>query len=702
MGRYEVTTEGGTYQIDTEDVSTPNIATPQSEPDNGYSFSNVLQNITSKEGWSAALDKARQGFSNAADNITSKDWWLTRPSGERLSAEQSIAGPPLRLLNSLTFGTGDEIAAAGASVLGAGTYKQNLDKVRGYETSFKKASPVVDTTLQILGATKLPIGTSLSSTDGVLKTGLKAAAEGAGYGAAYGFGEGIGGLDNRLESSINQGKSGAIAGGVLGTGLKTAEVVGTGVYNFLKDASRKLDLSAYGATKGRIAKVYEHNPEILNSLGEQQNPLSVALDSFKKDGGGAGSMDGQVLLDELSAQTKGYAQELRSKLTEATQKQTDAIIPEFTMTKKYLAKLPGAAKADATKLADGLIKDTVNNTDGTLLSLQAEKVALNPLIKESTYGSTANPGKAEILKYIKADLRKSIEDNYQKITGNPSSEISKLNQEIQNRFNLEPLFENLRNSGESRNVVGSALNALKTTSGAGQTLIAGAATGTALGLGAGVAAIPAAAYLQTPQGQRALATGLRSLPVTLVNNAIGAGASLAGKAIPSIPATVGVESSVLNKVFTRPNSDRGLQSVLRGDMSENTPDKIKAIEAKIDADPVDKAIYETESGRNPGAKNPVSTASGAFQLLKKTAANLGVKDVFDIEQNYNGYLKLKEENMQRFGADPDLIYAAHYMGAPLLSKVLKGSPLTDSEKEIAASFYNKALPRFRKIYQASI
>lgn len=684
MGTYEITTEGGTYQIDTEDAPAPASA--------GYTsgitdtLSNVATNITSKEGWQ-----------NALSNITSKDWWLTRPSGERISAEKALVSAPLSALSGLTFGLGDEAVARGASALGAGEYEDVLGKVRGYQKDFSTEHPVADTALKMAGAVKLPVGTSIKSADGVIKTGLKSAAEGAGYGAAYGFGEGEGDVSSRLQNALSQGKTGAVVGGVFGTGIKAASKATDAITSVLSDAPRKLDLNAYGATKARIAKTYERNPEILDAAGNKQNPITVALESFKADGGGKGSMEGQALLDELGAQSNKYAAQLKEKLTEATAKQADAIVPEFNLTQKYLEKLPGAAKEDATALAQDLIKKTVNNTDGTLLSLQAEKVGLNPLIAENTYGSNANPGKAQILKYIKADLRTAIEKGYEKVTGNSSTEISKLNSELQKRFELQPLFENLRSSGEARNVVSSALQSLRTSGGMGQALIAGAATGTLAGTGAGVAAVPVAMYLQTPQGKRALANGLRSSLVQAPTSVAAALSSQATPAISAVARTAGQDTAI-SRVLS-PSKTSAIEKTFGEDNMPSSPEKIKEVEAKIDSNPLDKTIYEIESGRSATAKNPTSSATGAFQLINSTAKALGVTDSTDIEQNYNGYLKLKEENIARFGDDPATLYAAHYLGATLLAKLLDGGRLSDSEQKKVDELKNVVLPRFVKLYQ---
>lgn len=137
-------------------------------------------------------------------------------------------------------------------------------------------------------------------------------------------------------------------------------------------------------------------------------------------------------------------------------------------------------------------------------------------------------------------------------------------------------------------------------------------------------------------------------------------------------------------------------------MNEFPKTDIKAVEAQIDSDPIDSAIYQAESNRDPKAKNKVSSASGGFQLTSKTAKDLGVKDVFDLAQNYDGYKKLRAENQARFGSDPAMLYSAHYLGATVLAKVLEKKPLTKDEQAQVEYLKNKALPDFMKIYQSKI
>jgi hypothetical protein len=126
---------------------------------------------------------------------------------------------------------------------------------------------------------------------------------------------------------------------------------------------------------------------------------------------------------------------------------------------------------------------------------------------------------------------------------------------------------------------------------------------------------------------------------------------------------------------------------------------VKVVEAEIDQDPYLSALYETESGRNPKAKNPKSTASGGFQFIKRTAASLGLEDPFDLDQSLTAVRKLTDEHIKLFGDDPAVLYSAHYLGSPLLRKVQRGAELTTKEQEIVDSLLEKALPRFLRIYK---
>lgn len=147
-----------------------------------------------------------------------------------------------------------------------------------------------------------------------------------------------------------------------------------------------------------------------------------------------------------------------------------------------------------------------------------------------------------------------------------------------------------------------------------------------------------------------------------------------------------LKTNVISDLFT--NSKSMLDN-------KSTQDQIKA---KIASDPFDAAVFETESSSGKKLTNPNSSAKGGFQLINATANKLGVKDPMDLKQNYEGFLKLKAENAARFGNNPEVLYAAHFLGATTLDKVIKNEPLTATQQKHVDEFKSLALPRFRKIY----
>ena len=136
---------------------------------------------------------------------------------------------------------------------------------------------------------------------------------------------------------------------------------------------------------------------------------------------------------------------------------------------------------------------------------------------------------------------------------------------------------------------------------------------------------------------------------------------------------------------------------------------IKRIEAQIDKDPYWSTIYEIESGRNPNAKNPNSSAKGAFQLIDQMSRKLKV-DPLDIEENWNGAKTLDADNARiikkatnvDITSDPALRYSAHFLGAPVMIKLLSGADLSQKEKAQVAELQKKVLPKLDKIYQSKI
>lgn len=72
-------------------------------------------------------------------------------------------------------------------------------------------------------------------------------------------------------------------------------------------------------------------------------------------------------------------------------------------------------------------------------------------------------------------------------------------------------------------------------------------------------------------------------------------------------------------------------------------------------------VIQRESGYRPDAVSPKG-ALGLMQLLPATAAELGVTDPFDVEQNLDGGLRYLKQCLRRFDGDLALALAAYNAG----------------------------------------
>ncbi len=81
----------------------------------------------------------------------------------------------------------------------------------------------------------------------------------------------------------------------------------------------------------------------------------------------------------------------------------------------------------------------------------------------------------------------------------------------------------------------------------------------------------------------------------------------------------------------------------------------------VDADLV-KSVIQNESAYDPNAVSSAG-ALGLMQLMPATAANLGVENPLDPEQNIDGGVKLLRELLNQFGDNLTNVVAAYNAGA---------------------------------------
>lgn len=666
------------------------------------------------------------------------------PAAKPLGAQETFAGGMSDILNKLTLGYGDELQAGASTLLGDAytgvanmfgadrqpeNYEANLAKVRDLTTRYQNENPISSAVNNAAGflmplpgaKAAVPVAgeTVVKAAPSVFKTAGKGAALGSVFGGASGFGSAEGGLENRLES----GAMGAGLGAAVGGGIPLVAKGVSGTASYIKDlfdsAGKKLELSAFGGTKAKIAAAMKRMPDVLDESGDFQNPIGKAIESFRKDGGGTAGMEGATLLSQLESQTKNYADDLGTALLKAQEKQKDAIIPEFKNTISYVKGLAGTDKAAATKIAQEEIANALNNTDGTILGLQSEKVKLGQSIADNAWGDdAAGRLKTNILKRVRSDLRGTIEQEYSKLTGESADVISGLNQKIGERQGLMPLFKDMIASDEARDPVRAALQTLRTSGGVGQTLIAGAAAGGLGGPVIGGAAVLGNLYLNTPTGKRQLSDALRSGLVKntdeiakIVSDASPAAAQRLAGILGQVTATKeapsnGRLSAPAQPVQAAPEPqaqvsdldqryseaiNRALSSLTDGGKMEDTKAPVEDVQldkapAGTAADDLVQAVVLQESA---GKKNAVSKAGaqGLMQLMPATGREwhkkLGLKgeyDPFDPEQNktigtaYLNYL------LDMYDGDKELALTAYNQGFGRVNKLLartKGKSLDD-------------------------
>lgn len=418
------------------------------------------------------------------------------------------------------------------------------------------------------------------------------------------------------------------------------------------------------------------------------------------------SRDPSKLLETALKKGRKASSDVASAVQAAAKGQKQPIDVAFTRAQDYLDNGYAAAnetprlEAELEKLAESIR----TRGKGKLDFIHRQKIAYG-----QKYSLPEFAGSKGFYKALYHDLMKAVEDH---VPG-----IKEMNKDVRDwNYIVTPVLKRSLGISENATLDAETLKRIRTSGGVGSLIVpsvAGGSAGFVLGPLAGLSTAAAVSFANSAPGREVIGRTLQNLgkgtkittenlPVVL--DALQKAASEQGINLSAEEQQSKAPIGALSQPSKQPagflsapgNQAGAMYNPSGGNGMKKTP--VAAIEAQIDQDPIDAAIYEVESGRNPKAKNPNSSAAGGFQLIKATAKALGVKDPYDLAQNYEGYKKLRAENERALGSDPSTIYAGHFLGMPLAKKWLSGAKLTAEEAGLVRELETKALPRFERIY----
>lgn len=616
MGVYEITTDGGTYEIETAD-------SPSLESEIG-----------------AVARRGLQGIASLGD------------LAENINPLQS-KGPRAFGLNPLWVGqpTSGEMLESAATGLGLTTEEPQtpLGKVAGEIAYFAPGA----------------IG---GGTPGIVSS--------LGAGVA-------GGVAKAVDASPTAQTIASILGSLSPSGISVLK-------NIAAKTGQNLERSALNVQRSDLQKAAKFQSK--GSTAE--NPLILGIEKAREKGIINALDDPASSIGKNNTEINRLNGEVSKILTATKNAQTDIVFPTFSNTKKFIESNPYQAEQLA-KQYEQRVNTIADLWDGTISSLQAAKTKLYKIAYKGTTESK------ELDQAIAKDLKESIEFAAAKfLSPEKAAQLKALNAEEGLHLGLRDLLLKNKNLEKMPQGLAKALRRLVVSP------IGGGAVGVMASMATGN---PLPAILGAAGGALATKPG-QLIGSTVAKKTAKMAAPFAGDA--STAATNSVLSLLSPK--SKNNDSKApipldqTDSIFSVDGTNNILDmpmnkeNVSAVEAEIDKDPYYSALYQAESGRNPNAKNPTSSASGGFQFINSTAKAIGLKDPFDLGQSYEAVQKLTDAHKKRFGNDPALLYSAHYLGSPLLDKVLKGKALTEKERLQVEYLKSKALPDFLKIYNSKI
>ena len=180
------------------------------------------------------------------------------------------------------------------------------------------------------------------------------------------------------------------------------------------------------------------------------------------------------------------------------------------------------------------------------------------------------------------------------------------------------------------------------------------------------------------------------LSEVIVPMLIGAGVTwVAVKAVEAVKDKI--TEAYEPKDMRPPGEEEHPQKKTKGPSKKFSQDVENSISVAAQENGVDvgymRTVAKIESGGNPNAKNPKSSAKGLYQFIEKTAEGYNIKGKeFDMNANARAMAQFTRDNkkqLEKAGieATPDMLYLAHQQGAggatSLVKKVAAGKGWED-------------------------
>lgn len=696
-------------ELDTEQASGPSVTSgfrPVAEDE--IDATPVMRQPTWGESAEFGLKALLEGGAGTLDTLTSA---FRSPSAEDMFLKQK--------LGSMNFGP-----VANAEAYGKDVDMQNalLGKLEG------NAAPITDLVHRYIGR---PEDSGVTGTVADLS---KAAIEASTFpgGPVLNALSGVGGeVAHKLfpESTVAP-ILGSLAGGAGVGALKT----GAGA---LKSSGQAIERASLGARVSDYIKS-------LSTNGLQEDEIGDVATKLSKSIGKIGDTDGFGLMrttGSLSKRIGGQLDEIGSKIGKGLEAADNAgIVPSIDLqsptsaTQKLLAKA-GAAKKQLTEALDEFkdnLLDPQNGWDGTTAGLNQWKTSVANQGFSGTAKGTLAPAMARKLqRAIASDLGEAVNTAVIKSGHATADDWGSLMSRYGDYATVAPIVNRQAVSALADSADKGLRSVIRTSGGAitTPTIIA-----TALG---GPAAAPIGLLLGGGLALSGTATGRGVVGNILKATGKAGQAATKGAELASVGGLVNTSANPANRKAVEPKAaeekrsektsakyntsfvdkamDRaegemlGLKKKPVADVDlgdRKSPDYVKKVEAKIDADPYYSALYATESSRNPNAVprdkktgKLLSSAKGAFQFVDDTARRVGLKDPFDIGESFEKVQELTNDHIKRFGTNPARLYAAHFLGATTLDRWLKGKPLTEKQEKHVREFRTIALPNFMRNYE---